>query len=151
MNGDGKITPADKYLTGKSPFADFTFGWNTFLQVGNFDLRTVWRASVGNYAFNNVKARYATLKFVTAYRKAATDTKDTNDVRTVEVIMMFHYDELQDLKLTFTLVVGTKTTYTFNKEFITSSSTGTEALVERLTALEKLVQGLDLSKTIVLE
>ena len=65
--------------------------------------------------------------------------------------MMFHYDELQDLKLTFTLVVGTKTTYTFNKEFITSSFTGTEALVERLTALEKLVQGLDLSKTIVLE
>ena len=98
-----------------------------------------------------VTLEYATLKFVTAYRKTATDTKDTDDVRTVEVIMMFHYDELQDLKLTFTLVVGTKTTYTFNKEFITSSSTGTEALVERLTALEKLVQGLDLSKTIVLE
>ena len=51
-------------LTGKSPIADFTFGWNTFLQVGKFDLRTVWRASVGNYAFNNVKARYATLKFI---------------------------------------------------------------------------------------
>ena len=98
-----------------------------------------------------VTLEYATLKFVTSYRKTATDTKDTDDVRTVEVIMMFHYDELQDLKLTFTLVVGTKTTYTFNKEFITSSSTGTEALVERLTALEKLVQGLDLSKTIVLE
>lgn len=98
-----------------------------------------------------VTLEYATLKFVTAYRKTAADTKDTDDVRTVEVIMMFHYDELQDLKLTFTLVVGTKTTYTFNKEFITSSSTGTEALVERLTALEKLVQGLDLSKTIVLE
>lgn len=98
-----------------------------------------------------VTLEYATLKFVTAYRKTATDTKDTDDVRTVEVIMMFHYDELQDLKLTFTLVVGTKTTYTFNKEFITSSSTGTEALVERLTALEQIVNNITTNASIILE
>ena len=98
-----------------------------------------------------VTLEYATLKFVTAYRKTATDTKDTDDVRTVEVIMMFHYDELQDLKLTFTLVVGTKTTYTFNKEFITSSSTGTEALVERLIALEEIVNNITTNASIILE
>ncbi|MPT32260.1 MAG: SusC/RagA family TonB-linked outer membrane protein [Chryseobacterium sp.] len=78
MNGDGKITPDDRYLTGKSGIPDVTFGWNTFLQVGNFDLRTVWRASVGNYAFNNINARYSTLKYIDSDGFGAVNNTVTN-------------------------------------------------------------------------
>lgn len=109
-----------------------------------------------NFIISLSKARivtleYATLKFVVAFRKVATNIVDTDNIRTINVVMMFHYDELQDLKLTFTLVKGDTTTYEFNKEFIVSTTVGTEALVERLTALENLVNSFDLSKTIVLE
>lgn len=109
-----------------------------------------------NFIISLSKARivtleYTTLKFVVAFRKVATNIVDTDNIRTINVVMMFHYDELQDLKLTFTLVKGDTTTYEFNKEFIVSTTVGTEALVERLTALENLVNSFDLSKTIVLE
>lgn len=78
MNGDGAITEADKYFTGKSPFADITMGWNTYLQIGNFDLRTVWRASIGNYAFNNVNAAYSSLNRINSDGFGAVNNTITN-------------------------------------------------------------------------
>jgi len=128
MNGDGKITADDKYLTGKSPFADFTFGWNTFLQVGKFDLRTVWRASVGNYAFNNVKARYATLKYVDSDGFGAVNntikyydqTGFVNSPGTVQFASDLYLEEASFVKLdnvtagyVFDNFLGTKTKFRF--------------------------------------
>ena len=85
MDGDGTITEADKYHTNKSPFADFLYGFNTFLKVGNFDFTTVWRGSVGNYAYNNVNARMSTLSYIDfegfdAIRNTVTNLNNTNFV-----------------------------------------------------------------------
>ncbi|MEH6659524.1 TonB-dependent receptor [Leeuwenhoekiella marinoflava] len=52
-NGDGQINDDDRYLY-KSPFADVTMGLNTNLNYKNWDLAIVSRASLGNYAYNNM-------------------------------------------------------------------------------------------------
>ena len=52
-NGDNQINDADRYLY-KNPFADVTMGLNTNLNYKNWDLAIVSRASLGNYAYNNM-------------------------------------------------------------------------------------------------
>ncbi|MFD2825706.1 SusC/RagA family TonB-linked outer membrane protein [Leeuwenhoekiella polynyae] len=52
-NGDDQINDDDRYLY-KSPFADVTMGLNTNLNYKNWDLAIVSRASLGNYAYNNM-------------------------------------------------------------------------------------------------
>ncbi|WBL21287.1 SusC/RagA family TonB-linked outer membrane protein [Zunongwangia sp. HRR-M8] len=57
-NGDNQITEKDKYLY-KDPFADITMGFNTNLNYKNWDLAVVTRASLGNYAYNNMASSRA--------------------------------------------------------------------------------------------
>ncbi|WP_339812062.1 TonB-dependent receptor domain-containing protein, partial [Zunongwangia profunda] len=52
-NGDNQINDDDKYLY-KDPFADITMGLNTNVSFKNWDLAVVSRASLGNYAYNNM-------------------------------------------------------------------------------------------------
>lgn len=52
-NGDNIINDSDKYLY-KDPYADVIMGLNTDLSYKNWDLAIVTRASIGNYAYNNV-------------------------------------------------------------------------------------------------
>ncbi|WP_373056493.1 SusC/RagA family TonB-linked outer membrane protein [Zunongwangia sp. H14] len=52
-NADGQINENDKYIF-KDPYADFTMGLNTNLNYKNWDLAVVSRASLGNYAYNNM-------------------------------------------------------------------------------------------------
>lgn len=47
VNGDGKITDADKTVIG-NPFPDFTLGWNVNLEYKNFDLNVFTYVSSGN-------------------------------------------------------------------------------------------------------
>lgn len=59
-NEDGKISDADKYHYEKA-IPDWTLGFNTSLRYKNWDLSMAARASLGNYAYNNVqssRARY---------------------------------------------------------------------------------------------
>lgn len=51
-NGDGKITPTDKYFY-KSTTPDATFGFSTKVQYKNWDFSTSLRAVLGNYVYNN--------------------------------------------------------------------------------------------------
>lgn len=53
-NGDGIVNGSDKYRLEK-PAADYTFGLTGRVEVYNFDLTFAGRASVGNFAYNNVK------------------------------------------------------------------------------------------------
>ena len=60
LNGDNVINEDDKYLN-EDPFADVTMGLNTNLSFKNWDLAVVTRASIGNYAYDNVASSQGTL------------------------------------------------------------------------------------------
>ena len=51
-NNDGQITAADRYMTNKSPMADFYMGLNSQFTYKNWDLGFNLRASIGNYVYN---------------------------------------------------------------------------------------------------
>lgn len=57
-NGDGQVTSADMYYY-KKPNADFTFGLNTDFKYKKFDFNMFWRASLGNYMYNNIDSNHA--------------------------------------------------------------------------------------------
>ncbi len=52
-NGDGQIDSDDKYRF-KRPNADVTLGLNTNLEYKNIDFNMFWRASIGNFVYNNI-------------------------------------------------------------------------------------------------
>ncbi|WP_066221781.1 SusC/RagA family TonB-linked outer membrane protein [Formosa haliotis] len=52
-NGDNVINDEDKYIY-KNPYADILMGLNTNLNYKNWDLSVITRASLGNYAYNNI-------------------------------------------------------------------------------------------------
>jgi iron complex outermembrane receptor protein len=54
-NGDGKLDENDRYIY-HHPNPDATMGLATNMSFKNFDFSMAWRASVGNYIFNNIKA-----------------------------------------------------------------------------------------------
>ena len=49
INGDGKITPADRTRVGGSAFADTQFGFNTAMTYKNFDFNMYWNGAAGGY------------------------------------------------------------------------------------------------------
>ncbi|HWS61087.1 MAG TPA: SusC/RagA family TonB-linked outer membrane protein [Flavobacterium sp.] len=57
-NEDGKVDSADKYAYHK-PVADWTFGFMTNYNYKKFDFSMAWRASLGNYIYDNVSASRA--------------------------------------------------------------------------------------------
>ena len=57
-NGDGQITPADKYFY-KSPMAPVTMGLASRLEYKNWDFGFSLRANIGNYVFNDLMAGQA--------------------------------------------------------------------------------------------
>jgi iron complex outermembrane receptor protein len=52
-NGDGVINSKDMYRY-KKPYADFTFGVMSNMTYKKWDFSMAWRASTGNYNYNNV-------------------------------------------------------------------------------------------------
>ena len=53
LNGDGIWNDQDKYIY-KSPNPDYLMGFSSYMNYKNWDLNFVMRASLGNYAYNNV-------------------------------------------------------------------------------------------------
>lgn len=51
-NQDGVINSSDRYRY-KKPYADYTFGFMNNMNYKNFDFSMAWRASLGNYMYNN--------------------------------------------------------------------------------------------------
>ncbi|TXI89124.1 MAG: SusC/RagA family TonB-linked outer membrane protein [Chryseobacterium sp.] len=60
LNGDGTIDNDDRYMK-EGPNPDVTMGFLTNMRYKNFDFSMSWRASFGNFVFNNIAA-------VNAYR-----------------------------------------------------------------------------------
>ena len=65
VNGDGVIDSDDKTYIG-DPIADVTMGFNMSFNYKNWDFAMVTRASLGNYAYDNVASS-------TAYQRRATE------------------------------------------------------------------------------
>ena len=59
-DGDGTITEADRYMTGKSPNPDFFYGINFKVSYKNWDFGFNGHGSVGNYAFNDFASANST-------------------------------------------------------------------------------------------
>jgi TonB-dependent starch-binding outer membrane protein SusC len=59
-NGDGEITDDDRYHHRK-PAADYYFGINSSLEMGNFSFSFAGRANVGNFIYNNVSSMHGEL------------------------------------------------------------------------------------------
>ncbi len=55
---DGKFTDADKYIF-HSPNPDYLLGFSSYMNYKNFDLNFTMRASIGNYAYNNIAGKTA--------------------------------------------------------------------------------------------
>lgn len=54
-NGDGIINAKDMYRY-KKPYADFTFGLMSNMTYKNWDFSMAWRASLGNYMYDNISS-----------------------------------------------------------------------------------------------
>jgi TonB-dependent starch-binding outer membrane protein SusC len=80
-NGDGKITSADMYLHHK-PAADVTMGFSSKLIYKNFDFGMSWRASFGNYVYNDYAANNANLSNASIYRNGALNNKPQSALET---------------------------------------------------------------------
>ena len=59
-DGDGAITQADRYMTGKSPNPDFFYGINLKLSYKNWDFGFNGHGSAGNWAFNDFASANST-------------------------------------------------------------------------------------------
>jgi TonB-linked SusC/RagA family outer membrane protein len=60
-NGNGIIDSDDRYHY-KKPNANFTFGFQNNMNYKNWDFSMAWRASVGNYMYNNVASSSGVLQ-----------------------------------------------------------------------------------------
>ncbi|MGO1727997.1 MAG: SusC/RagA family TonB-linked outer membrane protein [Flavobacteriaceae bacterium] len=66
-NNDGVINSDDRYIK-KDPYADVLMGLNTNFSYKNWDLSVQSRASIGNYAYNNVAS-------ANSYQRKATENQ----------------------------------------------------------------------------
>jgi iron complex outermembrane receptor protein len=113
LNGDGIINTQDRYLKG-NPQADFTFGFQSNFNYKNFDLSFNLRASIGNYAYNNVDsglAQYDLLQDNAVLGNIPTSVLNTNFRSTSDVIISDYYLENASFLRMDNITLG----YTFDK------------------------------------
>lgn len=120
---------------------------------------------------NLVEARTVTVEynnttFATSYNKVGKDTTDIRGARTIEVTVIFRYSIESDLKMEFTLISSdAEESFNYTKEFITvvandlvtdrsdiplSAAQG-KLLMDKLTALEQIVNNITTNASIILE
>ena len=118
-----------------------------------------------------VEARVSTVEydsttFTVCYNKVGKDTTDIRGARTIDVTLMFHYTTDKDLKMVFSLVNSdVAQTFNYTKEFVTvvandlvtnrtdiplSAAQG-KLLMDKLTALEEIVNNITTNASIILE
>ena len=80
-NGDGQISSADMYLYHKSA-PDVTMGFSAKLTYKSFDFGMSWRASFGNYVYNDVAANNANLSTAKILMNNGLNNKPTSAFET---------------------------------------------------------------------
>ncbi len=80
LNGDGIFSSSDKYVYN-NPNADYIIGASSYMNYKNWDFSFTLRASIGNYAYNNVASSSGTefgLFSLGANRNVSTSYLNTN-------------------------------------------------------------------------
>lgn len=148
-NGDGAITDADRYKFHK-PTADYTFGLFSTLNYKQFDFTMNWRASVGNYIFDNVSSDkgylQAGLRRDSDLANITTDyfntgfTTESNSNGTQRNYSDYFVKDASFIKLD-NIVLG----YTFDKKLLKAATLRFTAGVQNVFVLTKY-NGLDPEK-----
>lgn len=104
--------------------------------------------------------------FLTSYSKSGYNANDTSGTRHIDVVAYFHYNISTDLKVEFNLTNGDATQeYTYSKEFmptivndlvtnksdVSLSAAQGKILMDKLTALEEIVNNITTNASIILE
>ncbi|SNR22827.1 TonB-dependent receptor [Flavobacterium sp. ov086] len=148
-NGDGAITDADRYKFHK-PTADYTFGLYSTLNYKKFDFTMNWRASLGNYIYDNVSSDkgylQAGLRRDSDLSNISTDyyntgfTTESNSNGTQRNYSDYFVKDASFIKLD-NVVLG----YTFDKTLLKAASLRFTAGVQNVFVLTKY-NGLDPEK-----
>ncbi|MVZ66258.1 SusC/RagA family TonB-linked outer membrane protein [Sphingobacterium sp. DK4209] len=81
LNGDGAVTPADRYYYQK-PAPDYFMGFTTSINYKRLTLNTVLRASFGNYVYDNISSNFGVSRNILNpsrfINNATTDIFNTN-------------------------------------------------------------------------
>jgi iron complex outermembrane receptor protein len=146
-NGDGKIDANDRYRY-KKPTADYTFGLFSTLNYKKFDFTMNWRASLGNYIFDNVNSNLgysdAGLRRQTDLSNVSSDYLNTGftyeDNGTQRYLSNYYVKDASFIKLD-NVTVG----YTLDKALLKAASLRFSAGVQNVFVLTKY-DGLDPEK-----
>jgi len=148
-NGDGVITDADRYKYHK-PTADYTFGLYSTLNYKKFDFTMNWRASLGNYIFDNVSSdkgylqaglrRDSDLANITTDYYNTGFTTESNSNGTQRNYSNYYVKDASFIKLD-NIVLG----YTFDKTLLKAASLRFTAGVQNVLVFTKY-NGLDPEK-----
>lgn len=146
-NGDGKIDADDRYRYNK-PTADYTFGLFSTLNYKKFDFTMNWRASLGNYIFDNVNSNMgysdAALRRQTDLSNVSSDYLNTGfvfeDNGTQRYLSDYYVKDASFIKLD-NVTLG----YTLDKSLLKDVSLRFSAGVQNVFVLTKY-DGLDPEK-----
>lgn len=146
-NGDGKIDANDRYRY-KKPTADYTFGLFSTLNYRKFDFTMNWRASLGNYIFDNVNSNMgysdAALRRQTDLSNVSSDYLNTGftyeDNGTQRYLSNYYVKDASFIKLD-NVTLG----YTLDKSLLKDVSLRFSAGVQNVFVLTKY-DGLDPEK-----
>ena len=146
-NGDGKLDDADRYRFHK-PAPDYTFGLFSTLNYKKFDFTMNWRASLGNYIFDNVSSNLgysdAGLRRQTDLSNVSSDYLNTGftfeDNGTSRYLSNYFIKDASFIKLD-NVTLG----YTFDKTLLKAASLRFTAGVQNVFVLTKY-DGLDPEK-----
>ncbi|MGN7809119.1 SusC/RagA family TonB-linked outer membrane protein [Flavobacterium sp. 22076] len=146
-NGDGKIDANDRYRY-KKPTADYTFGLFSTLNYKKFDFTMNWRASLGNYIFDNVNSNMgysdAALRRQTDLSNVSSDYLNTGftfeDNGTQRYLSNYYVKDASFIKLD-NVTLG----YTLDKSLLKDISLRFSAGVQNVFVLTKY-DGLDPEK-----
>jgi hypothetical protein len=115
---------------------------------------------------NSVSIEYEPGKISSVYNKVSTDAKDVNGIRTIKVILLAKISASSDIKMVFDLTKSEDIqTYTYSKETIQTlsndlitdrsdiplSAAQGKLLMDKLTALEQIVNNITTNASIILE
>ena len=143
-NQDGKIDAGDRYRYRK-PAPDYTFGLFSTLNYKKFDFTMNWRASLGNYIFDNVSSNLgyldAGLRRQTDLSNISADYFNTGftfeDNGTQRYLSNYFIKDASFIKLD-NVTVG----YTFDKSILRVATLRLTAAVQNVLILTKY-DGLD--------
>ncbi len=142
-DGNGKITEADRYLTGKSPMAKVFMGLSSEFTYRNWDLGFNLRANLGNYVFNSLASgnsttyNYSGKGFLVNYYEAIYKTGFTQINSTEQGASDYFLENASFLKMD-NITLG----YSFKKLFTNRLSGRISASVQNVFTITKY-SGLD--------